>query len=290
MTTLITLFTEWITQICTHFSSVSHLLYIRENCTPTHQLKILQQEQVSDISFSTPHHQLLEIQHLLSLLYKQDSFCIKSGLLLICIMHHYFPKHIKNPDNASVNIEKECELVWQLAHSTLEMKSHYEYSQFKLDSYKDCLNFEKLTLHFLEYFKFFNNLSSEDLISNSPLKITSVSSMVGLFGKSLSDGNSLKLSTQLIDLDPVVAIEKKSSDNVVNPPIRKPLPPIPFSSNCNSKQADNQKNSIRNEEIEQNLTTIIHQEEEKPELNIGSKGFVFVEKEDSNDYYYKFKF
>lgn len=258
---------NWIQFITTQYKCMSHLVNTFKNNTQP-----------------LPSSSCEIIEHYKS----RDEFFINSGLLFIGIMNHYFPKHVKNPDLASVNLESERQVVWNLAHKELEMKCIYLLEDYKQDALNNRLDCKKLGKHLEEYFNFFNGSSKTNSSSQDNVhKITSPSSLVTAIGMKVLTPKMETKSTELVVMEPIKPITTTTSPTTTH----KPLPALPIHSTTNT-QIPNNSSFTNNPHIENNISKAVNQqdeEEEKKEL-IYSKGMVFIDKEDSEEYYNTFKF
>ncbi|KAF0973606.1 hypothetical protein FDP41_008310 [Naegleria fowleri] len=140
----------WLQLITSQYKCMSHLNLFRNQTISTNSTLAISSQKICEIYHS------------------QDEFFMNNGLLFIGIMNHYFPKHVKNPDLASVNFQKEMEVVWTLAHTHLEIPCHYSLEEYKLhSSHGNCLNFSKLGKHLEEYYFFLNNDHNDGIERNT---------------------------------------------------------------------------------------------------------------------------
>ena len=147
----------------------------------------------------------------------------------------------------------------------------------------------------VEFYQFFN------ATNENPNTITSSSLLVGMFGKSLSSsvstgrkgrvngGNKIKLRSKLTDLSHVIETRPKTLLSVPIHHIEEQVEEEEEEDIQIDSELTIQKNKFHNQYIQHNIAELV-KKEEKAEITLGSKGFVFVEKEDSEEYYHNFKY
>ncbi|KAG2374649.1 hypothetical protein C9374_010668 [Naegleria lovaniensis] len=295
---------DWLQFLTSQYKCMSHLNLFR-----------------NDHHFTTNSSTPISSQKICEIYHSQDEFFMNNGLLFIGIMNHYFPKHVKNPDLASVNFQKEIEVVWTLAHTQLEMPCHYSLEEYHSSVKGNGLNFSKLGKQIEEYYFFFNNDEKDNVSSlgqnytNSQRKndskkqcvISSASSLVTALGnQSVSTTISSKQNsptTQKFNpkIEDIIVLEYNthqvagstnpmkmtSHEFIQNSTTKKPLPTLPVTSFQDKTTLSLNKT---NPQLEKAITQLISEDHEEKEQPVFFSKTAFVDKEDSEEYYQKFKY
>ena len=235
------------------------------------------------ISTSQPEENLSKI------LSPHNTPILASGLPFIAILHHFFPNHMKNPNEiTSSELSTQLEMAWTLAHEQLEMRIVCKTSSEFLEIMQKPLSTQATNIirRLLEiYFVFFNGKEVERSIRERQEQIfedissiqTSASSLVSLVGQSMSSPSSpitTKSQNSPITPQPTTFVTQQP---------RKPLPSIPKPIPSTTTQQPSKDDQVQN-----TITKLVLTEEEKKQP-VFFRGTAIVEKEDSENYYNFFK-